>query len=162
MALTGNEPISAANLKAVIDALQEEWSVVNGGTFLEYNYATGINQSSGITCTLTYRMDDYGQSRAAEIGFEKPGTYLVSNTEGGRKDYHNFREREYYPLLERLGIPKRTLHTTRHTFASMAVKSDMRPEDLQKIMGHADYSVTANIYAHADEEELTKAIRMLK
>ena len=93
---------------------------------------------------------------------EKPGRYLVSNTEGGRKDYHNFREREYYPFLERLGLPKRTLHTTRHTFASMAVKSDMRPEDLQKIMGHADYSVTANIYAHADEEELTKAIRMLK
>ena len=72
--------------------------------------------------------------------------------------------RQAYPrrIIERLGLPKRTLHTTRHTFASMAVKSDMRPEDLQKIMGHADYSVTANIYAHADEEELTKAIRMLK
>lgn len=93
---------------------------------------------------------------------ELPGSYLVSNSEGGRKNYHNFREREYYPFLERLGLPKRTLHTTRHTFASMAVKSDMRPEDLQKIMGHADYSVTANIYNHADQEELTKAIRMLK
>ena len=92
---------------------------------------------------------------------ELPGEYLVSNSQGGQKSYHNFREREYYPLLERLGIPKRTLHTTRHTFASMMVEAGARPEDLQKIMGHADYSVTANIYAHANADQLTRAIRLL-
>lgn len=92
---------------------------------------------------------------------QEPGEYLVSNTQGGKKSYHNFREREYYPLLERLELPKRTLHTTRHTFASMMVEAGARPEDLQKIMGHADYSVTANIYNHANTEQLTKAIRLL-
>lgn len=92
---------------------------------------------------------------------QEPGEYLVSNTQGGKKSYHNFREREYYPLLERLELPKRTLHTTRHTFASMMVEAGARPEDLQKIMGHADYSVTANIYNHANAEQLTKAIRLL-
>ena len=92
---------------------------------------------------------------------QEPGEYLVSNTQGGKKSYHNFREREYYPLLERLELPKRTLHTTRHTFASMMVEAGARPEDLQKIMGHADYSVTANIYNHANAEQLTRAIRLL-
>ena len=92
---------------------------------------------------------------------QEPGEYLVSNAQGGRKSYHNFREREYYPLLERLGLPKRTLHTTRHTFASMMVEAGARPEDLQKIMGHADYSVTANVYNHANAEQLTRAIRLL-
>lgn len=92
---------------------------------------------------------------------QEPGEYLVSNAQGGRKSYHNFREREYYPLLERLGLPKRTLHTTRHTFASMMVEAGARPEDLQKIMGHTDYSVTANVYNHANAEQLTRAIRLL-
>lgn len=92
---------------------------------------------------------------------QRPGLYLVCNSQGGRKSYHNFREREYYPLLERLKLPKRTLHTTRHTFASMMVEAGARPEDLQKILGHADYSVTANIYNHANAQQLTKAIRLL-
>ena len=69
--------------------------------------------------------------------------------------------REYYPLLERLKLPKSTLHTTRHTFASKMVEAGARPEDLQKIMGHADYSVTANIYNYANAKQLTKAIRLL-
>lgn len=93
---------------------------------------------------------------------QTPGLYLISNSKGGRKDYQNFREREYYPLLEKLKIPKMTIHSTRHTFASMMVKAGARPEDLQKIIGHADYTVTANIYNHADAEQLTAAIRMLK
>lgn len=92
---------------------------------------------------------------------QEPGLYLVCNSQGGRKSYHNFREREYYPLLGRLKLPRRTLHTTRHTFASMMVEAGARPEDLQKILGHADYSVTANIYNHANAQQLTKAIRLL-
>lgn len=93
---------------------------------------------------------------------QAPGNYLICNSNGERKDYQNFREREYYPLLERLEIPRVTIHSTRHTFASMMVKAGARPEDLQKIIGHADYKITANIYNHADAEQLTEAIRMLK
>lgn len=92
---------------------------------------------------------------------QKPGEYLITNSAGGKKDYRNFRMREYYPLLESLKIKKRTLHTTRHTFASMMVEAGARPEDLQKILGHADYSITANIYNHANVDQLTRSIRLL-
>ncbi len=92
---------------------------------------------------------------------ELPGEYLVSSSKGGQKDADNFRDREYYPFLQRQNLPRRTLHTTRHTFASMMVEAGARPEDLQKIMGHADYSVTANIYTHASADQLTRAIRLL-
>lgn len=34
----------------------------------------------------------------------------------------------------------------------------MPPEILQKILGHADYSTTANIYVHTDAEELVRAV----
>lgn len=79
----------------------------------------------------------------------------------GQMRAENFRKREYYPTLERLGIPKKTPHSCRHTFASMMVKRDVRPETLQKIMGHSNYSVTANVYVHQDISELQNAVALL-
>lgn len=76
----------------------------------------------------------------------------------GDKIAPNFRKRNYYPLLERLEIKKKTPHATRHTYASRAVKDGMKPEILQKILGHSDYSTTANIYTHLDIETLVEAV----
>lgn len=76
----------------------------------------------------------------------------------GQKVPNNFRKRDYYPLLDKLDIERKTPHATRHTYASRARKDGMQPEILQKILGHADYSTTANIYVHTDVEELVKAV----
>ena len=76
----------------------------------------------------------------------------------GQKVPANFRRRDYYPLLERLKIDRKTPHATRHTYASWAVKNGMAPEALQKILGHEDYSTTANIYTHMDAETLVEAV----
>lgn len=76
----------------------------------------------------------------------------------GNKTVRNFRNREYYALLDKLGIEKKTPHATRHTYASRAAAAGMKPEVLQKILGHADYSTTANIYVHSDIETLVAAV----
>ncbi len=76
----------------------------------------------------------------------------------GQHTPDNFRRRDYFPLLGKLGIERKTPHATRHTYASRARKGGMPPEILQKILGHADYSTTANIYVHTDIEELVKAV----
>lgn len=44
------------------------------------------------------------------------------------------------------------------TMACSAARDGMPPEILQKILGHADYSTTANIYVHTDIEELIKSV----
>lgn len=92
--------------------------------------------------------------------------YFVENVNGelllsgyiGQHIPNNFRKRDYYPLLDKLGIKRKTPHATRHTYASRARKAGMAPEILQKILGHADYNTTANIYVHTDIEELIKAV----
>lgn len=92
--------------------------------------------------------------------------YFADHAEGdlllsgyvGDKVVANFRSRYYYPLLKKLGIDRKTPHATRHTYASQARKNGMAPEILQKILGHADYKTTANIYVHTDIEELVKAV----
>ena len=70
----------------------------------------------------------------------------------------SFRACSYYPLLEKLGIRRLTPHAARHTYASWAVSQGMQPEVLQKILGHAKYSTTAEIYVHSDLEKLIQAV----
>ena len=89
---------------------------------------------------------------------ERTGGDLFISGYAGQRIPNNFRKRDYYPLLDRLGIQRKTPHATRHTYASRARQAGMPPEMLQKILGHADYSTTANIYVHTDIDELIKAV----
>ena len=98
-----------------------------------------------------------GRKYFEEFKERAKGELLISGY-AGQKVIANFRKRDYYPLLERLGISKKTPHATRHTFASWAVANNIKPELLQKMLGHADYSTTANIYEHFDIDQLVNAI----
>lgn len=98
-----------------------------------------------------------GRAYFAELKTRASGDLLISGY-SGQKVIANFRKRDYYPLLKRLKIEKKTPHATRHTFASWAVANNVRPELLQKMLGHADYSTTANIYEHFDIDQLVNAI----
>lgn len=86
-----------------------------------------------------------------------PGTKLLTGTTKD-KNQNNFRKRDYYPMLERLGLPPRKIHTTRKTFATLAVRSGMQPEILQAILGHASYEVTTKYYVDERRFELASAI----
>ena len=85
------------------------------------------------------------------------GSLLLSGY-SGNKNASNWRKRDYYPKLDELGIERKNPHTTRHTYASWARASGVQTEILQKVLGHADYSTTANIYVHTDPAQLVAAI----
>ena len=59
---------------------------------------------------------------------------------------------EKYNGIYKVQMPKVT-HVCRHTFCSKMAKSGMNPKSLQYIMGHADISVTLNIYTHVKFED---------
>lgn len=99
--------------------------------------------------------------------------FLIANNSGNKKDVKNFRSREFYPVLQELGIlpagkidkghpPRLTPHSTRHTFASLAASAGVPPETLRKLIGHADYSTTANIYIHENLDQLKAGIGKIK
>ena len=98
-----------------------------------------------------------GKQYFAYFAKQATGELLLSGYDG-QKVPANFRRRDFYPLLDRLGIERKTPHATRHTYASRAVKEGLPPEMLQKILGHADYSTTANIYTHIDAQTLVDAV----
>ena len=54
------------------------------------------------------------------------------------------------------GIERFSAHAFRDTFATRAVESGMQAKTLQEILGHADISITMNLYAHVMEETKRK------
>jgi integrase len=84
----------------------------------------------------------------------------------GNKDDHNFRNREYYPTLERLRIrtEERPMkpHACRYTFATRGAKSGVSQEALQKLMGHAKYDTTTDFYIQDDVEMLQAEMKKVK
>lgn len=81
----------------------------------------------------------------------------------GYKGQHspaNFRKRDYYPLLDKLGIDRsKTPHSTRVTYGTRAASEDnLAPAVLQKVMGHSDFNTTQKFYNQPDAEALVKAV----
>ena len=92
---------------------------------------------------------------------------------------NSLRQYWFYPVLAELGMielpiynpksrkkeyknPRLTPHSARHTFASLSSKAGILPENLQKIIGHADFSTTANIYVHQDIEVLSSEMAKIR
>lgn len=55
-----------------------------------------------------------------------------------------------------------TPHSTRHTFASLCASAGMQPKNLQKIIGHANFTTTADVYIHKDFTELVEEMAKIK
>lgn len=93
--------------------------------------------------------------------YDKNGDYLICNINGGRLHANNYRNRGYYPALEKLKIRKLNPHCCRHTFASLLRNAGADTISIQKLIGHAKYSTTADIYTHIYLEELKTAINKI-
>lgn len=77
------------------------------------------------------------------------------NLEMGCKTYRN-QLLEPYPLP-----PDITQYCLRHTYCTNLAKSGVDIRTAQKLMGHSDISITANIYTHIDNDDVIKAARLL-
>ena len=87
--------------------------------------------------------------------------YLVPTSKGTKLDLHNV-ERSFRQMMNELGIEGVTLHTFRHTAASMMIEAGVAPTAVQAILGHKDFATTANIYtSHNDPNYLIKEMEKL-
>ena len=100
-----------------------------------------------------------GRRYFAYFAKQATGDLLLSGYTG-HSNISSYRTSDYYPLLERLHIERKTPHSTRHTFASWAAKNGVKPEVLQKILGHSNYTTTADIYIHSNIEQLVRAVEI--
>lgn len=93
---------------------------------------------------------------------EKKGESVFCMESGKPMTPNYFRSYMFKPLLEELEIDASiTPHITRHTFATKLKQSGADDFYRKKLLGHANKSVTDDVYTHADIENLRKTIELL-
>lgn len=92
----------------------------------------------------------------------KDNVYLVVSPEKKKLSYKNFRDRYFEPLMTEIEANGLTLHSTRHTFATLGQAADIAPEDMIKLIGHTDYKTTTENYIHQNLEKLRNAINKIQ
>ncbi len=92
--------------------------------------------------------------------YDKRGESLICRA-GKPIKVSYYRKNLYYPAIEAAKTRKLSPHSTRHTFASLISRAGANTKSIQMLIGHSDYSTTANIYTHVDLEELKKAIALI-
>lgn len=86
--------------------------------------------------------------------------YPRPNGKAYNKD--NFRDDVWNPCMKALGLPDDlTPHSARHTYGTRLSAAGARTEDIKELMGHTDYSVTANVYINQDITSLRNAVNSM-
>ena len=65
-------------------------------------------------------------------------------------------------LLKAAGLPHRSMHITRHTFASRAIRGGIRRELLSAVMGHSEEQVTTQVYGHLMDDSFCDTLKVLR
>lgn len=90
------------------------------------------------------------------------GETIICRPDGKPWSYETFKARCYYPALRQIGVRELTPHACRHTAITRAAKADLRPEEMMRIFGHANYDIEAKTYIHPDIDTLKEAMRKVK
>ena len=67
----------------------------------------------------------------------------------------------YRKILEKCDIEYKRYHQLRHTFATRCIKVGMDVKSLSEVLGHANVSITLNIYVHSSFETKNNFINKL-
>ena len=67
-----------------------------------------------------------------------------------------------YKLCDKAGIPRISMHTLRHTYATRAIESGMQPKVLQKLLGHGSIKTTMDRYVHVTDESMNQAVQQFE
>jgi integrase len=75
---------------------------------------------------------------------------VFCHVEGGTLHPERF-SRTFTDRIRQLGLAPIRLHDLRHTWATLALASGVHPKVVQERLGHANISITLDIYSHVTE-----------
>jgi len=107
-------------------------------------------KKAGIDPLTCYKIDaEYSTSRM-----------LLTSSVDTPVDPKNF-SRAFYLLISKAGLPRITVHTSRHIAATLMKNLGVPIKDAQRILGHASPLTTQLIYEHADEGIQQQAVNSI-
>lgn len=85
---------------------------------------------------------------------------LVFTWEDGSPVLPDYLTKEFAKVQAGLGLPRMTLHGTRHSHATTLLREGVPVHIVSKRLGHKDPSVTLNVYADAIPEDDDRAVQV--
>ena len=87
------------------------------------------------------------EAQRLETGLKKSFVFLQSDM----KSHHGTNVlyyKQFKNLIKKLGLDDRSMHNTRHTFASMMLNNGIEPLWVSATLGHKSLDITLGIYTH--------------
>ncbi|MEI6790580.1 MAG: site-specific integrase [Myxococcaceae bacterium] len=83
-----------------------------------------------------------------KMASETDSVLLFCDTHGSYLRQSNLRRRSFEPLIVKSGLPKIRFHDLRHTAATLLLSKGIHPKVVQERLGHAQISMTLDVYSH--------------
>jgi integrase len=90
-----------------------------------------------------------------------PKSTVFKGLKGGILNDSWFRKRVFAPAVKSLGLSRVTLHTLRHTCASLLISSGASITSVSRILGHSSVVQTLNTYSHYYKEDVQASMSKL-
>lgn len=99
----------------------------------------------------------------SQTGKPVVATYLYKNLKYIVKEINKAEEQQAEKgNREPVVFEKISPHTLRHTFATRAFESGMKPKSVQYILGHSSLAMTMDLYTHVTEETKMEEMKKIK
>ena len=149
----------------ITQSLQE--SAVGLGTFILGQPKTShsrrrISLSQSAVHSLLAHRERQGKERqrCADM-WDSRYNLVFPNTLGRPMHPSHLREREFYPLLRRAGLPYIRFHDLRHTAATLLLRRGVNPKIVSEMLGHANIGITLDVYSHVTPDMQEAAARTM-
>jgi integrase len=86
---------------------------------------------------------------------------VFTNTLGRPLHPRNFLLRDFYPLLERAGLPRMRFHDLRHSAATLLLELGIHPKVVSEMLGHSQIGITLDLYSHVTATMQQQAVTAL-
>jgi integrase len=73
---------------------------------------------------------------------------VFANAIGRPLEASDLLQRQFYPLLQRAGLPHIRFHDLRHTAATLLLLQGIHPKVVSEMLGHSQVGITLNLYSH--------------
>jgi integrase len=128
-----------------------QWHKGKGkGFYFDEPKTKGSRRSLPLPASLVQQLREHRAKQAQELLALGIRTDLAfSNSEGMPLLRRNLIKRHYKPALQAAGLPTDArLYDLRHTCATLLLAAGVHPKVVSERLGHADVTLTLNVYSH--------------
>jgi integrase len=148
------------------EILALRWKLVDllGGTLeVAENYSLGEfgppkTKSSRRVIPISSALRRVLENQRVRVNPKTPDDLVFQSPKGTPLSDKNLYNRELAPACDRIGQPRISWHSFRHTHATLSHANGESLKTAQALLGHSDLETTLNVYTHAVSDSQRTAV----